>query len=145
MGETIWVRMEKVKSRNCFGDGHPRQRSIYESVSDDPVRDHIRRGMGLAAPRRSGLRARPVSDADILYAFLHVSFPFYQLGQKKREPAFRERFTKALKNEDLKPTLLAFATLLVYLIIFLNLMSFEISTFIYLVVALTIFWKDKLL
>jgi hypothetical protein len=96
-------------------------------------------------PRPGGLASAPglFPMLTSLMLFCMSLSLFISSVRKKEYLHLRERFARVLKNEDLKPTLLAFSTLLVYLIIFLNLVSFEIGTFIYLVVSLTIFWKDK--
>ena len=50
----------------------------------------------------------------------------------------------SLAGEDTKPTLLVLAMVLVYIIVLLNLLPFEIATFIYIAFSLYIFWKRKL-
>lgn len=99
-----------------------------------------------AWPRPSGLASAPGLFPMLISAMLFcmsVSLLIDTL-RKKEQLQFKQRFARALQNEDLKPTLLAFSTLLVYLVVLLNLMSFEISTFVYLVAALFIFWREKI-
>ena len=99
-----------------------------------------------AWPRPSGLASAPGLFPMLISAMLFCMSLSLFIGtiRKKEHLQLRQRFSKALTNEDLKPTLLAFSTLLIYLIVFLNLLSFEVSTFVYLVAALLIFWKEKI-
>lgn len=98
-----------------------------------------------AWPRPGGLASAPglFPMLTSLMLFCMSLSLFISSIRKRARLHLRERVAKAFKSEDLQPTLLAFATLLVYLIVLLNLMSFEISTFIYLTIALAIFWKAR--
>ena len=54
------------------------------------------------------------------------------------------RFRESRTHGNLKLFLFSLLTVLIYMIVILNLLSFEIGTFIYLVGALFLFWRAKI-
>jgi hypothetical protein len=51
---------------------------------------------------------------------------------------------KSLASVNAKLLFLTFSTILVYMIILLNLLPFEIATFLYVAGSLYLFWKEKI-
>ena len=53
------------------------------------------------------------------------------------------RLKQSWAGEDTQPTIMTLALVLIYMIVLLNILSFEIATFIYIAVSLYIFWQRK--
>ena len=53
------------------------------------------------------------------------------------------RLKQSWAGEDTQPTILTLTLVLIYMIVLLNILSFEIATFLYIVASLYIFWKRK--
>lgn len=53
------------------------------------------------------------------------------------------RLKQSWAGEDTRPTLLTLALVLTYMIVLLNILAFEIATFLYIAASLYIFWKKK--
>ena len=54
------------------------------------------------------------------------------------------RTREAWERGNLKLVVLAFATVLTYLVVILNLLPFEIGTFLYMAGSLYLFWRGKI-
>jgi hypothetical protein len=53
------------------------------------------------------------------------------------------RLKQSWAGEDTQPTIMTLALVLIYMIVLLNILSFEIATLIYIAVSLYIFWQRK--
>jgi hypothetical protein len=53
------------------------------------------------------------------------------------------RLKQTMAGEDTRPTFLALLLVFLYMVVLLNLVSFEISTFVYIAASLYIFWQRK--
>lgn len=97
-------------------------------------------------PRPQGIASAPGLFPFFLgVLLLAMSFVLFVGSIRKRAHLnLMKRLRDSLAREDTRPTLLALSTILVYMIVLLHLLSFELSTFIYLFVSLRIFWKQKL-
>jgi hypothetical protein len=52
-------------------------------------------------------------------------------------------FRQSMSSEDTRPTLLTLLLVILYMVVFVNFMPFEIATFIYIAASLYLFWKKK--
>ncbi len=53
------------------------------------------------------------------------------------------RFRQSMAGEDTRPTLLTLLLVFLYMVVLINLVPFEIATFIYIAASLYLFWKRK--
>ena len=97
-------------------------------------------------PRPQGMTSAPGLFPFFLgVSLVLMSFALFVGAIRKRAHLdLKKHVRDSLASEDTKPTLLALSTILIYMIVLLNLLSFELSTFIYLAGALYIFWKQRL-
>lgn len=133
-----------------------------QEAEETPAADF---GMGILLMVLSGVvcyaswfwpRPEGVSSAPGLFPFLIASTLFLMAlgllinGVRLKGPQkLQQVFTKAILQEawgagNLKRVALALATVLTYLIVVLNLLPFEIGTFIYVAGSLYLFWRGRI-
>jgi hypothetical protein len=138
------------------------EKEMQEEVEETPAADFflgILLMAGSAAvcyvswkwPRPTGL-----SSAPALFPFL-IAFSMFFMSLSVFITALKNRgyqklinylrithLKQLLPNKEFKLAILALSTTLVYMIVILNLLPFEIGTFIYVAGSLWIFWRDKI-